>query len=315
LTMDRTAASQPVRREWEAEHDIDQLQAAALIGRQFPELRQAPVETLATGWDNTVFLVDGRWVFRFPRREMALDCLARETAVLPRLAGRLPLAIPVPELIGQPSGCFPWPFWGARLIRGQELAESGLADDARAVAAGQLGEFLRQLHAPPLAAEVGTGLPRDPMRRTDPTIRAVMARERLARLAEIERYEPDPALDQLLAEGERVGPTEAPVVLVHGDLHARHLLVGSDGAATGVIDWGDACLADPAADLALAYAGFVGPARSAFFTAYGCVDGERELRARVLAVFLSAALADYAASTGRPALLTEALAGLRHATR
>jgi aminoglycoside phosphotransferase (APT) family kinase protein len=312
--MHRTPTSRPVRPEWEAEHDIGEAQAAGLIGEQFPQLRPARVEALATGWDNTVFLVDGRWVFRFPRRAMALDCLARETAVLPRLAPRLPLPVPVPELIGRPSGSFPWPFWGARLIPGRELAESGLADDERVEAAEGLGRFLRVLHAPQLAAECGTGLPRDPMQRTDPSVRAPMARERLGRLAEIEGYEPDPAIDRLLAEGERVGPSEAPVVLVHGDLHVRHLLIGSDGAPTGIIDWGDVCLADPAADLALAYAGFVGPARSAFFATYGCPDGERELRARVLAVFLCAVLADYAASTGRPALLTEALAGLRRAT-
>jgi aminoglycoside phosphotransferase (APT) family kinase protein len=102
-------------------------------------------------------------------------------------------------------------------------------------------------------------------------------------------------------------------VLVHGDLHIRHLLVDDAGGATGVIDWGDVCLGDPAMDLSLGYAAFTGPARAAFLSAYGGVDAGRELRARALAVRLSALLADYAARVGRPVLLAEARAGLRRA--
>jgi aminoglycoside phosphotransferase (APT) family kinase protein len=117
----------------------------------------------------------------------------------------------------------------------------------------------------------------------------------------------------LLEEGRGLAPPAAEPVLVHGDLHVRHLLLDDRGDASGVIDWGDVCLADPALDLALAYAAFSGPARVALVDAYGGLDAERELRARCLAVRLSALLAGYAAADGRPALLAEALAGLRRA--
>jgi aminoglycoside phosphotransferase (APT) family kinase protein len=102
-------------------------------------------------------------------------------------------------------------------------------------------------------------------------------------------------------------------VLAHGDLHVRHLLVDDTGSATGVIDWGDVCLGDPAVDLSLGYAAFTGPARAAFLSAYGGVGADRELRARALAVRLSALLTAYAAAQGRPRLLAEARAGLRRA--
>ncbi len=103
-------------------------------------------------------------------------------------------------------------------------------------------------------------------------------------------------------------------MVVHGDLHLRHLLVGSDGAATGIIDWGDSCLADPSLDLSLAFAGFAGSARTALLDAYaGKVDEERELRARVLALALCAALADYADLEGHDALLAESIAGVHRA--
>lgn len=298
---------------WQAEHIVSADRAAALVGGQFPALRGAPVEALATGWDNTVFLVGGRWIFRFPRRAVALPGLRREMAVLPRLAPRLPLPIPVPEYAGHPTPEYPWPFWGARHLPGRELAESGLPDGARAAAAAGLGEFLRALHGVEPVAAAGAALPRDPLSRAEPSVRAPLARERLGRLARDGHWAPDPAVERLLRTGERLGPHAGDVVVCHGDLHIRHLLLDGDARAAAVIDWGDLCLADPAVDLSLAYGGFAGPDRTALLSAYGPVGDERELRARVLAVFLCAALAEYAADTGRERLLAEALAGLARA--
>jgi aminoglycoside phosphotransferase (APT) family kinase protein len=297
---------------WEAEQTVSAGRASAIVAAQFPRLRGAPVEELAAGWDNTVFLVGDEWIFRFPRRAVAVPGVRRELDVLPRLAPRLPLPVPVPEFAGRPSPDFPWPFWGARHVPGRELADAGLPDGARVPAAAGLGAFLRALHDPRLVSPAD--LPRDPLGRAEPAVRAPLARERLARLATAGVRAPDPAVERLLAAGERLGPSTAPAVVCHGDLHLRHLLVDpSDGSAAGVIDWGDLCAADPAVDLSLAYAGFAGPARTALLTAYGPVGAERELRARVLAVFLCAALAEYAADTGRERLLAEALAGLGRA--
>jgi aminoglycoside phosphotransferase (APT) family kinase protein len=171
-------------RNWAPEQLVPAGLAAGLIASQFPQLAGAPVKPLATGWDNTVYEVAGQWVFRFPRRAMALPGVEREIAVLPRIAPHLPLAIPVPEFVGAPSGQYPWRFWGGRMLRGGELAESGLPDDGRAGAAAAVGRFLRVLHDPGLAAEAGARtLPVDPMGRADPGKRAPMAREVLARLA------------------------------------------------------------------------------------------------------------------------------------
>jgi aminoglycoside phosphotransferase (APT) family kinase protein len=42
-------------------------------------------------------------------------------------------------------------------------------------------------------------------------------------------------------------------VWIHGDLDARNLLV-RDGRITGVLDWGAACVGDPACDVKVAWA-------------------------------------------------------------
>ncbi|MCP9976375.1 hypothetical protein [Actinomadura madurae] len=73
----------PAVPEWAPEHEVTAEIAGALIGRRFRELRGASVEPLATGWDNTVFLVAGEWAFRFPRRRIAVARVERELAVLP----------------------------------------------------------------------------------------------------------------------------------------------------------------------------------------------------------------------------------------
>jgi aminoglycoside phosphotransferase (APT) family kinase protein len=304
----------PGSSQWAAEGTFTPSLAADLIRGQFPGLAAAQVDALETGWDNTAFIVDGRWLFRFPRREIALPGIRREIAVLPRLAVSLPLPVPVPEFLGQPSPRYPWLFWGARLLPGAELAEADLTGPRRAVAAAAVGRFLRALHEPGLVAEVGDGLPTDPMGRASPPVRAGRARGTLDALSGQGIWTPGPDTERLLEAAQRAEAAAGPdsLVVSHGDLHVRHLLVGGDGAATGVIDWGDMCLADPAVDLSIAYAAFDGQARADLLAAYGRPVGpQRELAARVCALSMIAALAEYAAADGRPALLREATAGLR----
>jgi aminoglycoside phosphotransferase (APT) family kinase protein len=303
---------------WDPEITLDEAGARTLLAEQFPGLALESVVHLADGFDNTVFVVDGTWAVRFPRREVAVALLARELPLLGLLAPRLPLPVPVPRLIGRPAGGYPWPFWGARLLPGVELAAAALPEDARDSLGGEVGRFLAALHDPAVVRDLGGALPQDPMRRGEPAVRGPLARETLDRLASRGGWDTlsavDRAVDDLLAEGASLPAPAGQPVLVHGDFHLRHLLVTADGAAAGVIDWGDTCLADPAVDLSMAFGGFAGPARAALLSAYGgVVDEERELRARVLAVGLCAALADYADDVGMPTLLAESLAGIARA--
>lgn len=298
---------------WEAERVVSAERARELVERAVPELRGASVRSLAAGWDHTVFVVDGRWVARFPRRAVALPGFLRELAVLPSLAPLLPLPVPVPRWTGTDDDeADPWPFALTTLLPGEELAATGLPDRDRVAVAVALGGFLRELHAPGPRRAAGTDLPVDPLRRATPAASAASTREQLGLLADSGVPIASAALDGLLDDGARLGPPTGAPVLVHGDLHVRHLLL-RDGAAAGVIDWGDVCLADPAVDLALAFAAFAGDARTALLEVYGPVDGERELRSRCLAVRLSVFLARYALAQGDAALLEESRQGLARA--
>jgi aminoglycoside phosphotransferase (APT) family kinase protein len=294
--------------EWSAEITVDSELARRLIREQFDQLAAKRVELLGRGWDNTVYLVDDEWVFRFPRREIAVAGVEREIAVLPRLTG-LPLAIPEPRLVGARSASFPWPFFGAPHIAGRDLAEAPVHDGGRQTLGAALGGFLRSLHDPARVAFFQELLPADPMGRTDMRQRVHRTRERLEEIAQMGLYAiPSSAADVLSVAFDL--PSVPAGVVTHGDLHLRHLLVNTDGTAAGVIDWGDLCRADPSIDLPL-YWGALSPAgREAFRDAYGYVGEEQLLRARVLSLFLNSSLAIYARAEGLRALQIEAIAEL-----
>ncbi|HKP76607.1 MAG TPA: phosphotransferase [Longimicrobiaceae bacterium] len=132
--------------EWDADIPLTPELALALVREQFPGLGRS-IEPFGSGWDNAAYLIDGELVFRFPRREFAVPFLAREAGVLPKLAPLLPLPIPMPLWVGEPSPRFPWPFAGYRLIPGRTLASADLSADERRGAARVLAAFLRMLHA------------------------------------------------------------------------------------------------------------------------------------------------------------------------
>ena len=295
--------------EWDPEVEVDEDRARRLIEGQFPDLRGVTIREVAAGWDNVVFLVDEQWAFRFPRRAIAIPGVEREIATLPRLAAHLPIAIPAPRFIGRPSDEYPWPWFGAPWLPGVELAEVDLPDGDRVDVAAALGGFLRALHSQHVSRLVGAGLPVDPMRRGDMGFRVPHARRRLDEVIAKGLWESTAEVEHLLIRTTGLPPPPRTLVL-HGDLHVRHVLVDDSGRASGVIDWGDVCAGDPSADLSIAYGSFIGDARNAFFDAYGPIDGLTELRARVIATFLAAALLGYAADEGMARLAAESRTAL-----
>jgi aminoglycoside phosphotransferase (APT) family kinase protein len=298
--------------EWRPEVVVDAGWARRLIGTQFPELELGSLRLLGEGWDNTVWLVDERWVFRFPRRAVAIPGFERELAVLPRLAERLPLPVPVPAFRGRPAEGFPWPFTGGPLVPGQAVAVADLTDADRVREARPLGRFLRALHAlgPADVVDDPSLLAADPTRRADMAMRTRRTVDRLAEADRLGIWHAPIGVGEMLAGARSLPPPDDPGTLAHGDLHILHLLAGVDGRLSGVIDWGDVCRGDPGIDLGV-YWSFVPPdGREGFVAEYGPIDPAALLRARVLAVFLSATLAVYAREQGHAALERGAVSAL-----
>jgi aminoglycoside phosphotransferase (APT) family kinase protein len=201
------------------------------------------VTYLGEGWDSTAVLVGGRWVERRPRRPEIGPQLVRESVVMPWLAPRLPLPVPVPVVVSE-----------APVVVRHELVPGEEQHALNAVQGRQLGEFLRALHAAPVAEAVGRGVgPRRlPVERFRAEVRVPGAEELLA------------ALDGLPAD-----------TLVHGDLGPEHVL-GRDGVLTGVIDFGDLHVGDAAIDLAWALHSTPPEFAAALADTYGVTPGLRK---------------------------------------
>ena len=145
--------------EWSADFTVDEAFARERIE---PFFVPRSLRLLAEGWDNAVWLADERWVFRFPRRAVAIPLIRKEIEVLGELS--LPLRTPVPRFVGDA-------FFGAELIPGVEL-HPGVDRDALGA---PLGAFLRALHA----SHVTAPLAADPFRRADMAFRVPKTREAL----------------------------------------------------------------------------------------------------------------------------------------
>ncbi len=293
-----------MKRQWDAEQTIEPHLALELIQQQFPELDARTIRFLGAGWDNTVFLIDEKLVFRFPRREIALPLLEAEWSLLPKLAPRLPLPIPFPKWRGSPTSVFPWPFIGHPMLPGTTACRAHLSDKERSALAKPIAQFLAALHATPHSLISDCPIPTDNLSRID--ARKILSKIEpcLEELSSLKLFQKKLSLPS--ADTFRL-PTATAVV--HGDFYVRHLLLDEKHHLTGIIDWGDLHFGDPAIDLAIAHSFLPPQAHSLFRETYGPLSEATWQLARLRALYSSALLALYGHHSGD---LTIAQEGLRY---
>ena len=225
-----------------AEVDIDAGLVAQLISEQFPDLAHLAIGDVSFGWDNVVVRVGDDLAARLPRRQAAVALAEHEHRWLSELAARLPLSIPAPIHIGQPSDAYPWPWSICRWLPGTIAAHDPPADAGRA--ARVLGDFLRALHV-----TAPHDAPRNPVRGGPLEQRADL----LDRFLPVLGDGVDQArIRQQWSQALTLPRWSRAPVWVHGDLHPANLLVVR-GDLASVIDFGDLTAGDPACDLSVAW--------------------------------------------------------------
>ena len=287
---------------WEPEVEISAQQALELIRAQCPGVDAAKISILGAGWDNIAFLVDDKWVFRFPRRKVAVPLLMNEIRALPKLKSHVPLAIPKMQWFGKWQN--DWPFAGYALLNGTTACRASITDEQRTAAAKPLAEFLKALHKIPLKMGEEWGLPDDTIEKLSsekliPKIKGLFE-ELLSMnlLREEETTKLAPIMDLAYRPAEKTA-------VVHGDFYARHVLVDSHHTVTAVIDWGDIHLGDAAVDLAIAHS-FLPPAAHVIFrNAYGHISQRTWLLARLRALYCGATLMVFGHHTQDHSILSE----------
>jgi aminoglycoside 2''-phosphotransferase len=235
-------------RDW---NNLDHTSAAKLLAGQLPDEDPSSIEPFGSGDFCFAFRLHSQ-VFRVARHVEAAEALRRESCVLSKIAPILPLPVPQPAYHA-PHGCPP--FTVHQEITGEFLTREtweGMPTPARERAASDLAAFLRSLHALPIEIGLECGLAQ-----IDAADMARHLREETANT--IHRHlghEAQRRLDQTLKRWS-LQPAARRPALLHCDIGPGHLLYDpSTLQLTGVIDFGDIVIGDPARDFIYIYEDF-----------------------------------------------------------
>jgi len=300
---------------WSAEFVIDPSLAKKLIDDQFPELRPATLELIGEGWDNFVFRVNSEFVFRFPRRKLGADLIQNEAILLPKIQPRLPIAIPQVLFHGQSTDEFQWSFLGYRYLPGTTACRANLTNEERNQIAPVLGIFLSTLHQISEPEALSLGAIQDAIGQLDLQKRIPATLEYLEKVRELGLFQNLEPLHAVVEQTRNLTDRQTSSrlkTLLHGDLYIRHLMVDSNRKLSGVIDWGDIHVGDPALDLQIVFFVLPKEAHPLFFKGYGPISEETWLLARFRALYSSLVSTVYAHSIGDLDLFREGRIGLTH---
>lgn len=218
----------------------------SVVAAHLPGYRVESVGTLGAGVDNLAYEVNGELIVRFqtvpdPAR------VAAETRLLGTVAGVSPLPVPVPVFTDPQRGCLAYrKLPGVPLL---DLPRQRWSAHARSIA-GTLGELLAALHAIPVDRLAGlVDLDDYPLtewlREAADTYRTIAGQVPAAHRRPIEAFLAAPP--PLEPPADRYAP-----VFSHNDLGIEHVLADPETwSVTGVIDWSDAAIVDPAYDFGL----------------------------------------------------------------
>ncbi len=217
-----------------------------LLREQHPDLADRPLKLGALGWDNQMWRLGDDLAVRLPWATQSADALLRKEHVwLPALAPHLPLQIPVPQRLGEPSERFPRPWLVTTWVPGEPADRAPATRSAEA--AVSLAAFLTALHRP---APDGAPAGRD---RGGPlTGQAERFAHGLAAATELGLIRDPDAVRAVWADAAAAPEWTGPRLWLHGDLHPANVLT-ENGTFSGVIDFGDLFAGDPACDLAAAW--------------------------------------------------------------
>jgi aminoglycoside phosphotransferase (APT) family kinase protein len=253
-----------------------------------------------------VFEVNGEWIVRVPRRPEVRGWLRKEVRLLPEIAPRLPLPLPAFEVAEDGEA----PFVAYRKLSGRPIDETVRSDGDVAALARTLGSFLSALHGYPVerASELSaTDAAGEGWLSQQVELRSRSERDVFPLLEPDERWDAHAVFEDFFADADEISAS-----LVHGDLGPDHILCERE-RVTGVIDWTDACVGDPAVDFGWLASATPRPFVDALFAAYTVGAAAHGVRERSLYYHRVGPLHEvlYAQETNDAELLARGLRGFR----
>lgn len=271
------------------EQEITVEQVRRLLVEQFPHWAKLPLRPVEpAGTVNAVFRLGTGLSIRLARLDGPTKPGGKEFTWLPQLAPQVPIDIPVPVAQGCPSSDHPW-FWEIHTWVGGQTAPIAAIDSIQA--AQDLAAFVGALQrVNPDGGPLGRGIP---LAQRDKDFRYWLA-----------RFDGDPRVLAVWDQALAVPPWSGSPVWHHGDLDVRNWLV-RDGRISGIIDWGEMGVGDPACDVMVAWKLHSPAARDAFRAALP-TDDATWARARGWVVSQAVAILAYYTLENNPWLYHEA---------
>jgi aminoglycoside phosphotransferase (APT) family kinase protein len=277
-----------------------------LVSVHRPDFAAAAVVPCGEGQDNVAFDVDGELIVRFRKETDVAERAALVTAearLLGEIVDALPVAVPAIAFVDAARGCLAY-----RKLPGRPLLQ--LPHALRFAWAAPIGEALgrslaamQALSPVRMVALVGTDdAPLTEWREEAADLYRAVANG----IPDADRR----AIDSFLVTDPP--PAAERLVFSHNDLGIEHVLVEPDtGVITGIIDWSDAAMVDPAHDIGLLYRDLGPVALDKILRSWpGAGDGG--LRERAVFYARCSVLEDlaYGHEAGRPEYVDKSLAAL-----
>lgn len=242
--------------------DVEQVrELLRTLPDELAHLRDAPIEEVAKGWDNSLWRLGtetaAEYAVRIPVRSFAAPIIETATGWVREASGPLRangIRVSLPIHQGAPAAGIPFSWSVVTWVPGRLLSTVPVAE--RAPAAEALARALPAFHRPapadaPVSRSRGITLQerRTFLPRHLPTAREILGNDVVD------------ALLQIIGEAEAAPPWPLAPTWCHGDLHTLNATLDSSGGL-GILNFDDLTQGDPAVDLRMLWIAFDEPTRA-----------------------------------------------------
>ncbi len=218
-----------------------------IVNKKFPNIDNKKIQIFDDGWDYIVIVVDNKVAFRFPRREDYAKTLPIEVNFLEQFTKISPIS--VPRLAYKKDGKTGISYVTYRFIPGVQFTKSisnTFSKEELLTVAQQIGTFLTTVHTFPVEKARRLGIQRiDSLDSWNKRLTKIK-KEVFPHISENEQQWIIKLFENFL-KTIKIVPIKA--VLTHSDIMPEHIIVDpKTHTLSGIIDFGDMCIADPAYD-------------------------------------------------------------------
>ncbi len=230
---------------------MESRQLARRIEECFPGFKVNKSKRILAGWDNIVLEVNGKYIFRFPRFPVSEEHLRTDLKIVPFLNNNLSVAVPKYQFVWRGSKKQPGWFAGYPKIPGEPLTVGAFRRAWVENLAESITRFLRELHNLDTSAKELAILPRRAPKGNVDSLKKTYSRVRRAVYPLLD-HGTTRHIDKFFATLlEDFDKSNFDATFVHGDLTSGNILLEpASGTVTGILDWADAVIGDPALDFA-----------------------------------------------------------------